>query len=413
MKKLIVIILLLVATNSQAQYQIVTAVVKKVIKAIDLKVQRMQNQTIWLQNAQKTIENELSKFRLNEISNWSDKQKTLYDDYYKELSQVKSTITYYQRIKDLTLKQVHMVSEYQRVWNLFKSDKHFRAEEIDQMQRVYLGILDASAKNLDQIMLVINPGRTQMTDQQRLEMINQAGNRLDENYGDLKQYNNQNILLSLNRSNGLNEVQTIKNYMASIKIIIVLLLSANCAQAQTFAEWFSQKKTQKKYLLQQIAALQIYSGFLKTGYGIAKGGLSAIGNSAKSEFGLHTTYYNHLKTVSVPVKNNPQVNDILRWQHDILLRLNTIEKTTYNKKVCEALLTDCDAQLTDLQTVLTDNKVEMSDEERLRQIARIHANMQSNYRFAAKFSNDVKNINLQRQQEQIDVNTLKSLYENH
>jgi hypothetical protein len=212
MKKIIVIMLLLVAAKSQAQYQIVTTVIKKVIKAIDLKVQRMQNNTIWLQNAQKNIENELSKFRLNEISNWSEKQKKLYDDYYQELWKVKSTIAYYQRIKDLTLKQVAMVKECQRAWKLFQSDQHFKPDEIVQMQRVYMGILDASAKNLDQIMLVVNPGKTQMTDQQRLEAINQAGDRLDENYSDLKQYNNQNMILSLHRSKDLNEVQTIKNY---------------------------------------------------------------------------------------------------------------------------------------------------------------------------------------------------------
>jgi hypothetical protein len=212
MKKLFVIILLLFATRSQAQYQIVTTVIKKVIKAIDLKVQRMQNQTIWLQNAQKTIENELSKFRLTEISNWSDKQRKLYDDYYQELWKVKSTIAYYQRIKDLTVKQVAMVGEYQRAWKLFQSDQHFKPDEIIQMQRVYVGILDASAKNIDQIMLVVNPGKTQMTDQQRLEAINQAGDRLDENYSDLKQYNNQNMILSLHRSKDLNEIQTIKAY---------------------------------------------------------------------------------------------------------------------------------------------------------------------------------------------------------
>ncbi|MBD1362958.1 conjugal transfer protein TraI [Mucilaginibacter sp. ZT4R22] len=218
MKKLIlisIVILTCYSSRSQAQIPVVEAVklvVKKVIKAIDLKVQRMQNNTIWLQNAQKTLENELSRFRLNEISNWSEKQRSLYDEYYQELWKVKSTIAYYQRIKELTFKQVAMVSEYQRTWNLFQSDRHFHPEEINEMQRVYLGILDASAKNLDQIMMVVNPGRTQMTDQQRLEAINQAGDRLEENYGDLKQYNNQNMILSLHRSKDLNEVQTIKNY---------------------------------------------------------------------------------------------------------------------------------------------------------------------------------------------------------
>lgn len=212
MKKSIIILLFFTMSSSQAQIPVIGTVVKKVIKAIDLKVQRMQNQTIWLQNAQKTIENELSKFRLTEISNWSEKQKSLYSDYYQELWKIKSTIAYYQRIKDLTIKQVSLISEYQRAWKLFRSDKHFKPEEIVQMQRVYVGILDASAKNLDQIMLVINPGKTQMTDQQRLEAINQAGDLLDENYNDLKQYNNQNVILSLHRSKDLNEVHTIRNY---------------------------------------------------------------------------------------------------------------------------------------------------------------------------------------------------------
>jgi hypothetical protein len=214
--KISMVVILLSLTN-EVRAQIVAAeaiklVVKKVIKAIDLKVQRMQNQTIWLQNAQKTIENELSQFSLNEISGWSEKQRSLYDEYYQELWKVKSTIAYYQRIKDLTLKQVAMVGEYQRAWKLFQSDKHFRPEEINEMQRVYLGILDASAKNLEQIMLVVNPGKTQMTDQQRLEAINLAGDRLDESFGDLKQYNNQNMILSLHRGKDLNDIQTIKNY---------------------------------------------------------------------------------------------------------------------------------------------------------------------------------------------------------
>lgn len=215
-KSIAILIIVLIGYSSRLQAQIIAAeaiklVVKKVIRAIDLKVQRMQNQTIWLQNTQKTIENELSKFRLNEISDWTEKQRSLFDEYYQELWKVKSTIAY-KRIKDLTLKQVAMVGEYQRAWRLFQSDKHFRPEEIIEMQRVYLGILDASARNLEQIMLVVNPGKTQMTDQQRLEAINLAGDRLDESFGDLKQYNNQNMILSLHRGKDLNDIQTIKNY---------------------------------------------------------------------------------------------------------------------------------------------------------------------------------------------------------
>ncbi|MCC9063662.1 hypothetical protein [Flavobacterium piscisymbiosum] len=82
--------------------EIVKAVTKKVIKAIDLGIQRLQNKTIWLQNAQKQVENTLSKLKLDEISNWTKKQRDLYKNYYEELQKVKSIITYYQRIKEIS-----------------------------------------------------------------------------------------------------------------------------------------------------------------------------------------------------------------------------------------------------------------------------------------------------------------------
>ena len=190
--------------------EVIKLTVTKVIKAIDLKVQRMQNQTIWLQNAQKVLENQLSKLRLSEISGWSSKQQQLYSGYYDELWKIKSIITYYQRIKDLTVKQVALVTEYNQPWALLKQDKHFSATELSQMAQVYSGILSASVQNLDQILLIINPNKTQMTDEQRLELINHAGDHLDNNYSDLQRFNTQNEVLSLQRSKDLSDTQITK-----------------------------------------------------------------------------------------------------------------------------------------------------------------------------------------------------------
>jgi len=193
------------------------------------------------------------------------------------------------------------------------------------------------------------------------------------------------------------------------------------AQAQSFAEWFSQKKTQKKYLLQQIAALQIYSSYLQKGYYIAKGGLGSIGGYIGKEYGLHSGYYTHLKAVSVPVKNNPQVIEVIRWQRDILEQNKLLKgqkgltnnELEYVSRVCNAVLSDCDARLNDLQTVLTDQKTAMDDEARIRQIARIHQRMQDNYRFVASFRSQLQIYIRSKQQEIQDVNTLNHLYANH
>jgi hypothetical protein len=66
MKRVLIIVFLtticLTATPTQeakaaiAIAKIIKEAVKKVIKAVDLMIQRLQNKTIWLQNAQKVLE---------------------------------------------------------------------------------------------------------------------------------------------------------------------------------------------------------------------------------------------------------------------------------------------------------------------------------------------------------------------
>jgi hypothetical protein len=192
--------------------EIVKAVTKKVIKAIDLRIQRLQNKTIWLQNAQKKIENVLSKLKLDEISDWTKKQKELYKGYYEELAKVKSFITYYQRIKDITKKQTKLVQEYERAWNLFKQDTHFKDNEIQYMERVYSGILEESVKNIDQIFLILDSFTTQMSDLKRLEIINKAADQIDANYDDLTIFNQQNVMLSLQRAKTEADVNRVKQF---------------------------------------------------------------------------------------------------------------------------------------------------------------------------------------------------------
>lgn len=190
--------------------EIIKAAVKKVIKAVDLKIQRLQNKTIWLQNAQKTLENTLSKLKLDEISDWTEKQKEQYRKYYDELAQVKAIISYYQRIRDITKKQLRLVDEYNTSWALIRQDSRFTAKEVAYMEKVYSGILDESLKNIDQINLIIKSFTTKMSDAKRLELINNAADQVDANYSDLVQFNRQNTLLSLQRAKTKTEVQAIK-----------------------------------------------------------------------------------------------------------------------------------------------------------------------------------------------------------
>lgn len=213
MKKLLLSLALFISVHSNAQDPILEVIkqgIKKVIVAVDLKIQRLQNNTVWLQNAQKTIENTMSKLRLTEISDWVEKQRKLYDDYFQELWKVKAVIAYYQRVKDIIETQVAMVNEYRGAWALFRQDHNFTAEELDFMFKIYTGMLEESLKNLDQLYLVINAFATQMSDAKRLELINAAADKVEQGYVDLKEFNNQNKIMSLQRASERGEIEYVK-----------------------------------------------------------------------------------------------------------------------------------------------------------------------------------------------------------
>ncbi len=211
---LILVTMLAIAPTQKTNagiWVVVQAALKKAIKAIDLAIQKQQNKVIWLQNAQKELENEMSKLKLDEITDWVDKQRNLYKDYFDELQKVKSIIAYYYRVKEITATEERIVSEYKHAYDLFKADTHFSAGEIIYMGQVYDGILSTSAKNLDQLGLVVNSFITQMTDAKRLAIINEAGKQINDNYNDLRAFNSENILVSLQRSKDENDIITVKS----------------------------------------------------------------------------------------------------------------------------------------------------------------------------------------------------------
>jgi hypothetical protein len=177
-----------------------TSAIKKVIMAIDLKVQRLQNQTIALQNAEKQLENTLSLNKLNDISGWLGKERSLYQSYYQELAKVKTVIADYDEVKKIITQQKQLVSEYQQASALFHRDPHFSPNEIRYMENIYSGLLEESARNLDEVLLAINSFSSQMDDAERMERIHQATTGLQTNLDHLRQFNRQNARLSLARA---------------------------------------------------------------------------------------------------------------------------------------------------------------------------------------------------------------------
>ncbi|MFI5162371.1 MAG: conjugal transfer protein TraI [Sphingobacteriales bacterium] len=189
--------------TASAQVPVVTlisGVIKKVIIALDLKVQQLQNQTILLQNTETGLENNLHLNSLTDIGQWLGKERKLYEDYYHELAMVKVAISGYDEVRRVIAQQVQLVNEYKSARQLFQQDKHFSANEIKNMLGIYDGILQASIRNLDEVLLAVKSAGTQMTDFERLRMIHRASTDMQKNLNDLREFNNSNVRLSMERA---------------------------------------------------------------------------------------------------------------------------------------------------------------------------------------------------------------------
>lgn len=189
--------------------------------------------------------------------------------------------------------------------------------------------------------------------------------------------------------------------------------------AQTADEWLNQKATQKKYLLQQIAALQVYIGYAKKGYNIVTGGINTIRNIKNGDLNLHRDFFNGLKNVNPAIRRYAKVADIIAYQVKIIKQtkgtLQQIGETKqfteteldYCKQVFDNLLDECMKTVEELILVITSGKLEMKDDERLKRIDKLYADVQEKYSFACSFSEDMGILAIQRLGEQLEINRSK------
>lgn len=202
----------------------------------------------------------------------------------------------------------------------------------------------------------------------------------------------------------------------------MLLVCTATARAQGLGNWFNQKKTQTKYLVQQIVALQVYLSYLKKGYDVTRDGLNLIGDIKNGEFDLHKDYFNSLKTVNPKIMKYPKITGILSMQmimlqqyHEVMKQIKASGQFTgaeiiYIKKVYDNVENEAVKDLDELQLVTANGEMEMTDGERIRQIDNIYKQVQDKFSFLRSFSQLVRQLAAARKQGKADAKVLMQLY---
>lgn len=210
-----------------------------------------------------------------------------------------------------------------------------------------------------------------------------------------------------------------KSLFNGFGLFLLLIFCTTATHAQTWDEFFNQKKTQIRYLGEQLVALKMYAGYLEKGYEIVGNGLHIVKDIKSGEFKLHQAFFNSLKDVNPAIRNSNKVTDIISIQLAIIKSFKLINGNEYLSASNQAYISgvkkqlqeECGKDLAELLLVITSGKVEMNDEERIRRLDKVYKSMLDKSAFTQSFCNEVSLLARQKENEQRSINLIREYYE--
>lgn len=212
-----------------------------------------------------------------------------------------------------------------------------------------------------------------------------------------------------------------RTFQIMIVLFMAILLSIP-GYTQTWSEWFRQKKTQRKYLLEQIIKLQIYLGHVKKGYSIAQEGLTIIGDIKKGDWLQHLDYFTRLKQVNPVVRQYARLPAIINKQTQMMALYRKYSEQfdesgafgereiRHIQQVFVGLLDEVADDIDAVIRLTSDYAIEMTDRERIKQLDIVGDRIDSKYEFLFSFCQQTEKQQMQRSRELQDVKKLRKLY---
>jgi hypothetical protein len=203
-------------------------------------------------------------------------------------------------------------------------------------------------------------------------------------------------------------------------VCLVMMSFFSVCSAQTFAEWFDQKKTQIRYLTEQLAALRAYSAVVNKGYEIAKSGLGNISQRKGDDYSQHDAYFFSLATVKAAVRRHSKVRSIISMQKDVAKIYDGVSSeneamlTPDEKKYVEDVLRNVALRsedlLSELHYTIADRTLEMKDDERIGRIEKIYNDMLECKTFSRGFADRTKLLAVARRKEKQAIDQMQKSY---
>lgn len=146
----------------------------------------------------------------NTIKNISQGNFSLHKSFLDGLLQVSPTVKQYKRIAGIISLQLQLVKEYKSAYDRFKTNKWFTPTEIEHIGKVYGRLFKQSIQNLDALVNVVTANKLRMSDDERLNEIDQIFAGMQEKIVFLRQFNSNTSLLGIQRSKEQNDIDRMR-----------------------------------------------------------------------------------------------------------------------------------------------------------------------------------------------------------
>ncbi|QEC69277.1 TerB family tellurite resistance protein [Panacibacter ginsenosidivorans] len=135
------------------------------------------------------------------IKDISEGNFNLHNDFLNSLLEVNPVVKNYKRVADIFYYESLIVKTAGNAVKNFQASDMFSPEELDYMSTVYNNLLDASAKNVEDLLTIITAQQLRMSDEERLEGIDRIYNEVQDKLLFLQHFNGGTSVLAAQRKN--------------------------------------------------------------------------------------------------------------------------------------------------------------------------------------------------------------------
>jgi hypothetical protein len=143
------------------------------------------------------------------IKNIAEGNYSIHQLFLDGLMAVNPSVRNYKRIPYIIDYQKLLLKEYQNAYNRFRKDPHFTPQELEYLGNVYSFLIQASVRNIDDLVMIITATKLRMSDDERMLAIDRIFYDMEGKLMFVRSFNSSTQLLAIQRARSANDVRVL------------------------------------------------------------------------------------------------------------------------------------------------------------------------------------------------------------